>query len=335
VTGLISFLKISFLKRYFGWIILSCLILFPLGVGTIFNEFYLSLFIRIFIFGLVLLGFDILVGYCGEASFGHAMFFGTGVYVAAIFFKYVSSSIWIALGASVLTCVVIGTVIGYLCNKTRGIYFIFLTFAFAEFFYLFFNSWQFVGAADGMAGIPKPTIGIPLDLSNRTVYYYFTLLVLVLGFFLARHIVNSAFGRVLIAIRENEERTAFLGYNVQRSMLLAFLISAIYGGVAGCLYTGYQNFASPAVYHWTLSGEILVMELIGGMGTLIGPLIGSAFVIYLGDLLSSWMPETWLMVLGALYVIFILFSSGGIVGLAKKINLFWAVRYAVRDKKPV
>jgi branched-chain amino acid transport system permease protein len=330
MTGLIGFLK-----KYFGWIIVSCLILFPLGVGTMFNEFYLSLFIRIFIFGLVLLGFDILVGYCGEASFGHAMFFGTGAYVAAILFKYVSPSIWIALSTSIVASALVGLVVGYLCIRSRGLYFIFLTFAFAQFFFLFFNSWQFVGAADGMAGIPKPNLGFPLDLSNRTVFYYFCLFILVLGYFVARHIVNSALGRVFVGIRENEERTEFLGYNVQRSMLLAFLISAIYGGVGGCLFTGYQNFVSPSVYHWTVSGEILVMELIGGMGTLIGPLIGAGFVIYLGDFLSSWMPETWLMILGAVYVVFILFSSEGIVGLTRKANLLWAVSHAVRDKKSV
>ncbi len=325
----------NFLKKYSVWIVLVCLILLPLGAGTLFSDFYVSLFIRIFIFALVLLGFDILVGYCGLPSFGHAMFFGTGAYVTAIIFKYVSPSIWLSLGASILSCVVIGIVVGYLCIRSRGLYFIFLTFAVAQFFFLFFNSWHFVGAADGMAGIPKPTLGIPIDLANRTIYYYFSFLILVLGYFVARHIVNSALGRVLVGIRENEERTAFLGYNVQRCMLVAFLISAIYGGVGGCLFTGYQNFVSPSVYHWALSGEILIMELLGGMGTLIGPIIGSGFVIFLGDLLSTWMHETWLMVLGAIYVIFILFSSEGIMGLANKSIMFWIGGHAVRDKKSV
>ena len=325
----------NFLKRYSVWIVLVCLILFPLGAGTLVSEFYISLFIRIFIFALILLGFDILVGYCGLPSFGHSMFFGTGAYVSAIVFKYVSSSIWMGLGASILSCAIIGIVVGYLCIRSRGLYFIFLTFAFAQFFFLFFNSWHFVGAADGMAGIPNPTLGIPFDLSNRTVYYYFSLIMLVLGYLVARHIVNSALGRVLVGIRENEERTAFLGYNVHRCMLLAFLISAVYGGVGGCLFVGYQSFVSPSVYHWSLSGEVLIMELLGGMGTLIGPIIGSGFVIFLGDLLSSWMHESWLMVLGAIYVIFILFSSEGIVGLVKKVNLYWAVSHAVRDKKSV
>lgn len=325
----------SLLKKYSSWIVLVCLLLFPLGAGTLVSDFYISLFIRIFIFALVLLGFDILVGYCGLPSFGHAMFFGTGAYVTAIIFKYVSPSIWLSLGASILSCTVIGIVIGYLCIRSRGLYFIFLTFAFAQFFYLFFNTWQFVGAADGMAGIPSATFGIPFDLANRTVYYYFSLLILLLGYFVARHIVSSALGRVLVGIRENEERTAFLGYNVQRCMLVAFLISAIYGGVGGCLFTGYQNFVSPSVYHWTISGEILIMELLGGMGTLIGPIIGSGFVIFLGDLLSTWMHETWLMVLGAIYVIFILFSSEGIMGLANKSIMFWIGGHAVRDKKSV
>lgn len=313
----------AFLKRYAVGVVLACLVLFPLSVGPLVSEFYLSLFIRIFVFGLVLLGFDILLGYCGQASFGHAMFLGTGAYLSGILFKFVSTSIWLALGASILACTITGIVLGYLCIRTRGLYFIFLTFAFSSFFYLFSESWQFVGGADGLAGIPKPTLGLGLDLSNRTVYYYFSLLWLVLGYFAARYIVNSALGRVMVGIRQNEERVEFLGYNVQRCILTAFLISAIYGGAAGCLFVGYQSFVSPSVYHWTLSGEILVMELIGGMGTLIGPLIGVGFVIYLGDLLSTWMPETWLMALGAVFVVCILFSPEGIIGLTKKITLLW------------
>ncbi|MFH1092135.1 MAG: branched-chain amino acid ABC transporter permease [Pseudomonadota bacterium] len=313
---------------FIGLVVLVILILLPLAAGTLISDFYLSLLIRIFIFALVLLGFDILLGYTGQASFGHAMFFGTGAYLTAILLKYVSTSIWLALGASIAATTLIGLIIGYLSLRSRGLYFIFLTFAFGQFFYLFFNSWMFVGAADGMAGIPAPTMGLPWDMSNRTVFYYFTLAFLVLGFLVARHIVNSALGRVLMGIRQNEERVAFLGYNVQRCMLASFVISAVYAGVAGCLYAGYQNFVSPSVYHWGLSGQILIMNLIGGMGTLIGPMIGSAFVIYFGDLLSSWMHETWLMVLGAVYVIFILFSSGGIAGLAVNLRSLWINRRA-------
>lgn len=320
------------LEGYLAGVVLALLLLFPLGAGTLVSEFYVSLLIRIFIFGVVVLGFDILLGYCGMASFGHAMFFGSGAYVAGILFKHVSTSIWLALGASVVACAVLGLIVGYLCIRSRGLYFIFLTFAFAQFFYLFFNSWQFVGAADGMPGIPKPTLGIPLDLGNRTVYYYFALLFLLLGYMAARHIVQSALGKVMVGIRENEERTEFLGYNVHRCMLMAFVISAIYGGIGGCLFTGYQNFVSSSVYHWALSGEILIMDLLGGMGTLIGPVIGAAFVIYLGDVLSTWMHDTWLMVLGAVYVIFILFSSEGIMGLARKFFASQGVGNALRGK---
>jgi branched-chain amino acid transport system permease protein len=310
----------GFLKKYLGWIVLVGLILFPLSVGTLVSGFYISLFIRIFIFGIVLLGFDILMGYGGLASFGHAMFFGTGAYVTAILMKYVSPSIWVGMGGSIVACALGGLLIGYLCIRSRGLYFAFLTFAFSQFFFLFFNSWSFVGAADGMAGIPKPTVGFGIDLGDRIVFYYFSLGMLVVGYGVARHVVNSAFGRVLVGVRQNEERIAFLGFNVQRCMLVAFLLSSIYGGVAGCLFAGYQSFVSPAVYHWGLSGEIMIMDLLGGMGTLVGPLIGTAFVIYLGDFLSSWMHETWLMVLGALYVIAILFSPDGIMGLMKRIT---------------
>lgn len=321
-------MRASGLGTVSGIAVLVILILLPLAAGILISEFYLSLLIRIYIFALALLGFDILLGYTGQASFGHAMFFGTGAYLTAIFLKHISTSIWLALAASITASTMLGLVIGYLCLRSRGLYFIFLTFAFGQFFYLAFNSWAFVGAADGMAGIPAPTMGLSWDMSNRTVIYYFTLAFLILGFFVARHIVNSALGRVLMGIRQNEERVSFLGYGVQRCMLASFVISAVYAGVAGCLYVGYQNFVSPSVYHWSLSGQILVMNLIGGMGTLIGPMIGSAFVIYIGDILSSWMHDTWLMVLGAIYVIFILFSPQGIAGLVLNLRLYWMTRRA-------
>ncbi len=323
----------DFSKRYSGWFVVGFLVLLPLGSQTLISEFYLSLLIRIFIFGIVLLGYDILAGYCGLASFGHAVFFGTGAYITGILFTHISSSIWLALFSSILACTVIGFVIGFLCIRSRGLYFVFLTFAFAQFFYLFFNSWKFVGAADGMPGIPKPTLGFFFDLSHRIVFYYFALLIMVSVYLIARHIVNSNFGRVLVGIRDNEERAEFLGYDARQCMLLAFVVSAIYGGIGGCLFTAYQKFVSPSVFHWGLSGEILVMELLGGMGTLIGPLIGSAFVIFLGDLLSSWMPNTWLMFLGAIFVIFILFSPEGISGLSRRMILTWIGAHVDRDKK--
>lgn len=311
-------MKVS--RAHFKWFALCFFIVFPLGSGILFSEFYLSLLIRIFIFGIMLLGFDILAGYCGLASFGHAMFYGTGAYLAAILLTHVTGSIWAILGLSILANTILGYLIGFFSIRTRGIYFVFLTFALAQFFYLAFSNWNFVGAADGMAGIPKPNLGIPLDLSNRTVYYYFTLVILVAAYFIARWIVESPFGKVLVGIRQNEERIRFLGYNVNSCKRRAFVYSGIFGGVAGSLIVGYLSFVSPGVYHWTLSAEILVMELVGGMGTLVGPLIASGFVIYLGDFLSSWMAETWLMVLGAIYVICILYSPEGIIGILRKLG---------------
>ena len=311
-------MKVS--RAHFKWLALCFFIVFPMGSGILFSEFYLSLLIRIFIFGIMLLGFDILAGYCGLASFGHAMFYGTGAYLAAILLTHVTGSIWAILGLSILANTILGYLIGFFSIRTKGIYFVFLTFTFAQFFYLVFSNWTFVGAADGMAGIPKPSLGIPFDLSNRVVYYYFTLVILVAAYFIARWIVESPFGKVLVGIRQNEERIRFLGYNVNSCKRRAFVYSGIFGGVAGSLTVGYLSFASPALYHWTLSAEILVMELVGGMGTLVGPLIASGFVIYLGDFLSSWMAETWLMVLGAIYVICILYSPEGIIGILRRLG---------------
>lgn len=305
-------------RAVFKWFPLCFFVLFPLGSEVVFSEFYLSLLIRIFIFGIMLLGLDILAGYCGLVSLGHSMFYGSGAYLAAILLTHVTDSIWAILGLSILANAFIGYLIGSFCIRTRGIYFVFLTFAFAQFFYLAFSNWNFVGAADGMAGIPKPSLGIPLDLGDRRIFYYFTLAILVAAYYGARWIVKSPLGQVLVGIRQNEERVRFLGYEVNSCKRRAYVYSGIFGGVAGSLTVGYLSFVSPSVYHWSLSAEILAMELVGGMGTLVGPLIASGFVIFLGDLLSSWIAEAWLMVLGTIYVICILYSPEGIFGILRK-----------------
>lgn len=305
-------------------LVLLVLLAFPIGAGGLYSDFYLSLAIRVFAFVILLLGFDLLAGYGGLISFGHAMFFGTGAYAAALTLKHLTTSVWAALAVAVVVSAGLALVVGFLSIRAREIYFVFLTFAFAQFTYHAVNSWEWAGAANGLPGIPPPSLWIagrlPVDLDRRAVFYYFALAVAAAAFLVARRIAASAFGRVLVGIRENEERARFLGYDVTRCLRRAFLISGVFAGVGGAVLACFQSFVAPTLYHWSVSGEVLLMALLGGMGTLVGPMAGAAFVIVLGDILSSWLAERWLLVMGLIYVACVLFSPTGFAGIARRLG---------------
>jgi branched-chain amino acid transport system permease protein len=300
--------------------VLALLLLLPLGAGRLYSDYYMALGIRVLVFALFLVGFDLLAGYAGLISFGHAMFFGTGAYAAALMLKYVTTSVWAVLAASIVVSVMVGAIVGYFAIRAREIYFVFLTFAFAQFFYNFVNTWEFAGAANGLPGIPKATLGAGVSLGDRATFYYFTLAVAVAGYLLARRLVRSGYGRVLVGIRENEERARFLGYDATRCLRRAFVISGVYAGVAGSLLAIDQSFVAPTLYYWSVSGEVLLMELLGGMGTLAGPAAGAAFVLVLGDTLSSLMAERWLLIMGLIYAVCVLFSPTGFAGLVRRLR---------------
>jgi branched-chain amino acid transport system permease protein len=307
-------------RRYFTWIVLAILIAFPFGANIFYSGFYVSLLTRIFIYAIIVVGFDLLAGYTGMVSYGHALFFGTGAYLTGMVLKYWTPWFWPPFFLTILASALVAYIVGFLSIRTREIYFVFLTFAFSQFFFVTANSWNFIGASNGLSGVPKPLIFPGLSLSGENSFYYFALACLVGAYLLARLITLSAFGRVMVGIRENEERTKFLGYDTQKTIIRVFVISGIYGGVAGALLAAFNSFVSPNLYHPAVSGEIIMMALLGGMGTLVGPMIGSGLVIVLGDILSSWLAESWMMILGGIFAAFILFSPGGIMALAQKIG---------------
>ncbi|MBI4763345.1 MAG: branched-chain amino acid ABC transporter permease [Deltaproteobacteria bacterium] len=309
------------MKRfYFSLIILAALIAFPWGGNIFYSSFYISLLTRIFIYAIIVVGFDLLAGYTGMISYGHALFFGTGAYITGMILKHWTPWFWPPIFITILASGLVAYVIGFLSIRTRHIYFVFLTFAFAQFFFVTANSWNFIGASNGLSGVPKPVIFPGFSLSGENSFYYFTLAVLVAGYLLARLITQSAFGKVMVGVRENEDRTLFLGYDTRKVILRVFIISGIYGGFAGALMASFNSFVSPTLYHPAISGEIIIMALLGGMGTLVGPIIGAGLVIILGDVLSSWLAESWMMILGAVFVVVILFSPGGVVALSQKIS---------------
>jgi branched-chain amino acid transport system permease protein len=307
-------------RRYLTWIVLGVLILFPFGADVFYSGFYVSLLTRIFIYAIIVVGFDLLAGYTGMISYGHALFFGTGAYLTGMVLKHWTPWFWPSLILTVLVSAMVAYIVGFLSIRTREIYFVFLTFAFSQFFLVTAHSWDFIGASNGLSGVPKPVIFPGLNLSSDNSFYYFALVCLVVSFLIARLITLSAFGRVMVGIRENEERTKFLGYDTQKTIIWIFVISGIYGGIAGALLAAFNSFVSPNLYHPAVSGEIIMMALLGGMGTLVGPIIGSGLVIILGDILSSWLAESWMMILGGIFAAFILFSPGGVMALSRRVG---------------
>ncbi len=309
-----------------GWIpVLLLLLLLPLGAELqLFSNFYINLFTKIFIFSVLLLGYDLLAGFTGMVSFGHAMFFGLGAYTTGLILIHSQAlfglppelTIWLGMLMSVLLCAVVGMIVGFLSIRTHGVYFIFITLAFAQFFHSVAFHWSDVtGGENGLPGIKASTF---LGIDHQTNYYYFVLAVLLLCYMLIRRVVNSPFGRTLVGIKENEQRMQFLGYNVRRYKWAAFVLSGSISGLAGALLAQQQLFVSTDLFHWLMSAEVIIMTWLGGVGTLIGPMLGGAIVIFFEDFFSSWMADNWLMIMGFVYVMFVLFSPRGLIGLIEK-----------------
>ncbi|MFQ5842130.1 MAG: branched-chain amino acid ABC transporter permease [Thermodesulfobacteriota bacterium] len=317
-------LKLSRLPRgresgyYWFLLFLFLFALLPLGVvAKIYSTFYLRFGTELLIMGLFALSVDIIMGYTGLVSLGPAAFFGIGAYAGALTLLRLANSIWLALAITLVLSWMVAWFIGYLSIRIRGVYFAMLTLAFAEMFHELAFNWQsFTGGSDGLTGVPRPEIGISpfvLSLGDPYVFFYFVLVVVIFIYYGCVRLVNSPFGRVLQAIRDNEERAEFIGYDVRIFKRRSFVISGIIGGLSGSLF-GLLRFVDPDVFHWLTSAEALVMNLFGGMGTLYGPIIGAIVFLFSKDLISSY-TEHWRLILGVIFVGFVIYSPRGIVGL--------------------
>jgi branched-chain amino acid transport system permease protein len=295
------------------------LVALPLGSDLVFNSYYLDLAARIFIIWIALLGFAILAGYTGMVSFGHAIFFGLGAYAAAWSLLHLAPVLPLSLIAGVAAATIAALVIGYLCIRTEGVYFILLTLAFAELGYqVVFNGGSITGGRNGLFSVPKGDIDIfgliAFDWRDPVQAYYLALFAFGVAYAAARWIVNSPFGATLVAVRDNADRAAYLGYDVAAIKRRSFTISAVFAGFAGALWAHHQSYVSPELLHWSLSGQFIIMTWLGGVGTLIGPLIGGALLLSLADILSSIM-KNWLVLVGALYIAVVLWAPQGLWGI--------------------
>ncbi|HJS30789.1 MAG TPA: branched-chain amino acid ABC transporter permease [Alphaproteobacteria bacterium] len=286
------------------------------------ERFYIQLVTKIMIVAIFAMSLDLLVGYTGLVSFGHAAFFGIGGYALAIVARdFELTSLWTTLPIAIAASGIAALVIGWLSIRTSGVYFIMITLAFAQMLFFVVHDNLALGGSDGMYLNSKPTVSIAgidlVNLRNRTEFYYFTLFSLTASYLFCRMILRSPFGRVIAAIRVNEPRTRALGFPTQRYKLASFVIAGMLGGLAGYLACAQFGFVNPALLSWRESGQALVIVILGGMGTLYGPVVGSFVLILLEDYLSS-LTEHWLLVIGFFVIAVVLFLPEGIASLAAR-----------------
>ncbi len=282
----------------------------------------------VLIFGLFAMSLDLLLGYTGLVSFGHAAFFGVGAYMAGIAGIHWGSSVLISFPAAIIAAALAALVIGFFSIRTTGVYFLMLTLAFSQMMYAIAFKLPFGGGSNGLAGIPRPTVGLGISVSDSTGFYYFVLVVFFIAYWLLGRLVMSPFGASLRGIKENEPRMRAIGYGVQRYKLAAFVIAGAFAGAAGALRAYFNFFVAPDTLYWTTSGTVLVMVIIGGAGTLLGPVLGAGLVLVLQNLISSY-TERWPLLLGAIFVLFVLRAPYGIVGLIGRIrNWRWKGKHA-------
>ena len=264
-------------------------------------------------FALFACAFNLLIGYVGLISFGHALFFGWASYLTAHAAKVWALPPGLAVVVGTATAAVLGLVAGGLAIRRQGIYFAMITLALAQMMYFFALRAKFTGGEDGIQGVPRGRLFGFFDLSHEMTMYVFVLVVVLAGFLLIYRIINSPFGEVLKAIRENEPRAISLGYKTERYKLVAFVLSATLAGLAGSMKSLVFQLASLTDVHWTMSGDVVLMTLLGGLGTIFGPVVGAFLVVAMQNYLAPF--GQWVLVIqGAIFVACVLAFRRGIVG---------------------
>jgi len=298
----------------------AALALFPLAG----SPFYTELVTKVMILAIFALSLDLLVGYTGLVSFGHAAYFGIGAYALALVTpKYEAASLWLTLPLAMLAAGFAALVVGAFVVRTRGIYFIMVTLAFAQMFYFVFHDTEFGRGSDGITMNFKPTAAIgaftPFDLGNANHAYYFVLAWLVAVYAFLHVLLRSAFGHALKGVRGNEHRMASLGYPTYFYKLASFAIAGALAGLAGYLSVMQFGFVNPELLSWHQSGNVLLMLILGGIGTLNGAIVGAAAFLLTEEWLSG-LTEHWKVIFGPLLVFVAVFARGGLIGVAHKLR---------------
>ena len=317
--------KVFTRSRVAMWLLIAGLAAAPLAAEATGNGYFISVMTRILIYGLAAMSLDFILGFGGLVSLGHAAFFGIGAYVAAIlsFHTYENTPVFLGLPGSnealvvwplaMVASGVFAAAVGWVSLRTRGVYFIMITLAFGQMLFYFAISLEAYGGDDGMSLWWGRNVLAGVELSSRTVFYYVCLVLLIAALVLFSRLVHSPFGRALRAARDNEPRIRAIGIDPIRPRLAAFALSGAVVGLAGALLTNQAEFVSPDILRWTRSGELLIMVILGGMGTLVGGVVGALALLMMEEVLIAF-TEYWQVYLGPILIAVVLYARGGLWG---------------------
>jgi branched-chain amino acid transport system permease protein len=299
-------------------VVLALLVVAPL----VLPEFWRRFLTEILIWGLLAMSSDILIGYTGLVSFGHSAFFGLGMYgAAAALITVRPPSLWLALPYGLIAAAGVAAFVAYFATRLRDIYFAITTLIFSQIFYVIIFTWTEVTGGENGLTFRRPPLEIPgvvkLPFTPETLHW-FVLAIVVVSYLLLRRITRSPFGMVLQSIRENEARTRAIGYAVERYKIVAVMLSGLFAGLAGILYALQNQFAAPDFVFFLVSGETVIYNVIGGVGTLVGPIVGAAFFLLLREGFSRFLTEFYLIPVGVIFIAIVIFLPQGLLGFARR-----------------
>jgi len=299
-------------------VILALLIVAPL----VLPEFWRRFLTEILIWGLLAMSSDILIGYTGMVSFGHSAFFGLGMYgAAAALLSVQPPNLWLAMLYGLIGAAAVAGFVAYFSTRLRDIYFAITTLIFSQIFYVIIFTWTEVTGGENGLTFSRPPLAIPrlfsLPFTSQTLHW-FVVGVVILSYLVLRRITQSPFGMVLQSIRENEARTRAIGYPIERYKIVAVMLSGLFAGLAGVLYAIQNRFAAPDFVFFLVSGETVIYNVIGGVGTLVGPIVGAAFFLLLREGLSRFFTEYYLIPVGIIFVTMVIFMPQGLLGFMRR-----------------
>jgi branched-chain amino acid transport system permease protein len=300
-----------------------CVVVALLAVApVVLPEFWRRFLTEILIWGLLAMSSDILIGYVGLISFGHSAFFGLGMYgAAAALMTTRPPSLWLALLYGLVAASAVAAFVAYFSTRLRDIYFAITTLIFSQIFYVVIFTWTEVTGGENGLTFSRPALrffGLFSIPFTPSVLHWFVLAVVVVSYLLLRRITQSPFGMVLQSIRENEPRTRAIGYPIERYKIVAVMLSGLFAGLAGVLYAFQNQFAAPDFVFFLVSGEVVIYNVIGGIGTLVGPIVGAAFFLLLREGLSRFFTEYYLIPVGIIFIAMVIFMPQGLLGFARR-----------------
>ena len=292
----------------------GALAVLPLALST----YQVDLLTKTLIFAIFAMSLNLSLGYAGLPSLGHAAYFGVGAYTVGLLALRVWNNFWVDMAGGLAAAAVAAALFGLLALRAEGSYLLMITLALAQVLWGIAFGWRrLTGGDDGLPGIPRPSEGLPLSLADGGRFYYLVLVCFVASVAVLALVTRSPFGRALVGIRESARRMEVLGYDTWRYKYVAFVLAGLFAGLAGNLFVYYNGFVSPAYLSIVFSAAALIMVILGGAGTLLGPIVGSAVIVYLENVVSTY-TQRWLLVLGLVYVAVTLFAPEGLMGLVRR-----------------